>query len=230
MTLTIIVGDVGSGKTLLMTYLCSLEQRPVYANYRINKENWNRLQPQMIYDISDSLIAIDELFVWLNSRVSSSVLHEYLTAMLLQSRKNKTDYIGTVQMFRTVDINFREMCDYVIIARNDTANQQFRYELMKNSSIKPFVKHFVIPYSKAAMIFPLYDTNEKIPVSPDVLGGAIVDKRDILPEVEEHIERMLLKGPPKAWSRSAVDGYCTEVGLSQIHARTIYNAIRLRMV
>lgn len=230
MTSTIIVGDVGSGKTLFQTYLCVSDHRPVYANYEIKIDRWSRLQPQMIFELQDCLVVMDEMYLWLEARVSSNQLNEYLSYMLFQSRKNGTDYIGTAQLFRTIDVRFREMADFIVIAKNDKKNKVFRYEMLKNSSVHPIIKKFEIPYDRAKEIFSLYDTKEKIPISPDILGGAITDKRTILPEVETHIERMLKMGPARSWSRSAVDGYCVRNNLSKVHSSTIYNELRLRSI
>lgn len=228
MSLTIIVGDVGSGKTLLQTYFAIQESRPVYSNYPINIPNYNKLEPIVLTELNDALVVIDEMFVWLNSRVSSAKLHEFLSAMLFQMRKSSVDYIGTAQLFRTIDVNFREMCDYVIQARNDRKAKLFHYEMLKNSSIRPIIKHFNLTYEKASAIFPYYSTYSKVPVSPDVLGGAITDRRSILPAVETHISTMLKLKPANKWTRSAVDGYCTHHGLSKVHASTIYNELRYR--
>lgn len=228
MSLTIIVGDVGSGKTLFQTWLCVTDKRPVYANYRIGIDRWAALQPSMIFDLQDCLVVMDEMYLWLEARVSSAKLNEYLSYMLFQSRKNATDYIGTAQIFGTVDVRFREMADYIVMARNDARARCFRYEVLKNSSIRPMVKRLSLSYDDASKVFPLYDTKEKIPIPPDTLGGAVLDKREILPEVEKHISTMLEKAAARSWTRSAVEAYCVRAGLPRQYSSVIYGELRLR--
>lgn len=244
MTITTIVGDVGSGKTTLCTYLAVRDGRDIWSNYGIKVERYHDLDPEQIEDLYDCVICGDELWSWLDCRVSGAKLNEYISYMLYTSRKSATRYIGTCQSFMSIDLRWRQMTDYIVMCKNHGEPSEFLrdgrknprydpdgwfdYKILKQSSDAPRLKNFRITFKDAYSIFALYDTYERFPINPDIRGGAIQDKCKLLERLEPIIDAMLEQSPPAKWSRSAVEGHCTKNRLPKQYASVIYNEMRLR--
>lgn len=232
MTLTSIIGDVGTGKTLLATALALKDNRKIYSNYKINSDRYERLEPSMLVEINEpSLIIMDEAYMWLEARTSSKNLNRYISYLLFQSRKSKQEYIITAQLFGTVDLRFREMSDYIILADRSEGNiidGDFVYKVFKQSNIHSCIRSFSISYEKAVDIFKYYDTAEKIPIPYDLIGDSILDKRDMLPEVDEIIIQLLKVRKAKDWTRAQITDHCLRHSLPKVYIEPIYNGIKAR--
>jgi len=155
-----VYGDLGSGKTLFLTYLALKNHKkiPVYANYRIDLPNCYLIEPSdlvsMQYD--KALILLDEAYTWLESRVSGSKLNRYVSYVIFQSRKRGLDFVLSAQLSITLDIRFRELCDLFVLANRH--KQGFRY-LLLTKSLR--MKSFLLPYDYAEKkLFKIYDTYE----------------------------------------------------------------------
>lgn len=246
MTLTIIVGDVGSGKTALMTHLIVQENRDIWSNYEVRVPRWRRLEPEMIVDLQDCIVAGDELWSWIEARCSgTSKANEYMSHMLFLSRKDGNDYYGTAQLFRSIDLRFREMADLIVQceAHGDprptlrdgrpnpryTPNGWFQYDCLKRSNKRNTERKFCITFQDAhENIFPLYDTYEKPFVNPDLVGAVVQNKVELLKRLQPYIDELLSSAPASKWSRSAVEGYCVHKALPKAWVSVIYAELRYR--
>lgn len=241
------MGDRGSGKTLITTALAVDDDmdRPVYANYKINIPNWHRLEPQMLPELSNCLVCIDEAYLWLDCRAHGK-LQEFLSYILFQSRKDDIHLILTQQIFGTIDIRFREMADLIILAeckgdphktnkdgtpnKNYTPNGKFKYSVMKRSNIKPQFRKIDLPFIAAEKIYPYYDTNEKIPISPDLISAAVMDKTTLLPEVEVMVNELLRMYDPKKISKPVVADFCVRRNVGKVYIDLVFNAIKAKVI
>jgi hypothetical protein len=177
--LVIILGTKGSGKTLFSTTRALNSKREVYANYRIDIENYNHLEVMDLVDISNSVdIMIDEAYVWLESRISGFFLNRFLSYMLWQSRKRDIDMYLTAQKFRALDLRFREECDVIVKCKTriNLKKDNFHFSILWIAENK--VNNFTLSYKDAEKIFPLYDTYQIIePYTKEELNFELL-KRD----------------------------------------------------
>lgn len=230
MTLTNIYGDVGTGKTLLATVLGIMDGREIYANYTIHHPRAHKIEPQDLVSIEDGIVILDESYMWLEARTSAKNLNRYISYILFQSRKRKQEYILTEQLFGTVDLRFREMSDYIILADRDEKGN-FVYSVYRNSNTKPEIRRFCIDKSHVEEIGVYYDTDEQIPISPDLIADSVIDKRDLLPEVDDIIERMFQQNPlQKYWTKAAVSDWCLRNGYAKLYVDLVFNGIRARRI
>lgn len=161
--LVIILGNLGSGKTLIMTLLSYHDKREVWSNYKINSKNYRVLDVVDLLDLPDNIILLmDEAYAWIESRVSSSTLNEYLSSILFHTRKTNTDIYLTTPMFSTIDKRFRHQANYIILCehRNNFNTDDFHF-LFYNKDNKTYGSN-TLTYSNAKKYFNLYDTYEKI--------------------------------------------------------------------
>src|SRR4030042_4075128 len=127
-----IEGDVGSGKTLLSTFMAIDDPRPVYANYKINIPNFKPLKPEMLWELNKpTLIILDEAYTWLENRTSGKPINRYMSYILFQSRKRGLDFILTDQIVGTIDPRYRWMINFDI--QSEVHEHGFLYQLTKLS-------------------------------------------------------------------------------------------------
>jgi len=120
MTVYGIVGDIGCGKTLLMTYLgyqCYLDGYTVYANYNLK---FPYIPIDQIKDIDfmqtfPNIVLIDEAWITADSRKASTYKNIALSKSVLQSRKQRADLIYTTQYANQIDLRIRQITKEFII-------------------------------------------------------------------------------------------------------------------
>lgn len=154
-----VLGNLGTGKTLFLTYIATKFNRDVYSNYELKL---NHYKPLKVIDLlnlpNDIEVFIDEGYTWLESRVSSKALNRYLSYILLQSRKRTINIYITAQLFSTVDLRFREQSNIIIICKR--IDDGFSYRLINRDTNS--IKSFILPYEKAKLFYKYYDTYEII--------------------------------------------------------------------
>lgn len=156
-----VLGNLGSGKTLFLTYLATKFVRIVYSNYKLNIKNYKSLKVIDLLDLPNNIeVFIDEGYTWLESRVSSKVLNRYLSYIVLQSRKRTINIYITAQMFSTVDVRFREQSDIIILCTKLPKEKGFQYKILNRHNNNYL--NFVLPMDKAKNYFQYYDTYEII--------------------------------------------------------------------
>jgi len=158
--LTVIIGNLGSGKTLFLTYLATkMPDRTIYSNFNINLPNVKPLKADKLLNVPDDIeLFLDEGYTWLESRVSSSQFNRYLTYLLYQSRKRSNNFYITLQDFSTMDKRFRRQTDLLIIAQKSAL--AFKYLFIDYTSFKTY--KYKLPFHEAQKLFSLYDTTEVI--------------------------------------------------------------------
>ncbi len=184
-----IVGNRGSGKTLLLTIIGCKTKRLIYSNYKIKIKNYNPLEVIDLLTLKDNVeVFIDEGYSWLESRTSSKVLNRYLSYIILQSRKRTIDIYITAQMFSSVDIRFRQQSDVIVHCKRikDIFYYTF-YDLSKPNTSK----RFILPFNKAKKYFKLYNTYEIIDsYEKEALEFSLISKnpKKLLKKVKEVVD------------------------------------------
>jgi hypothetical protein len=113
-----ILGDCGSGKTLLMTYLLYSDFKkgyPIYANYKLNFE-FNHLTSAFFKDyakfpVYKATLGFDEFSLYMNARRFASKQNMNLSPFIKQTRKRELSLYWSAQQNRQVDILVRENTD-----------------------------------------------------------------------------------------------------------------------
>lgn len=160
-----VIGNIGSGKTLLLTTLAHMFYENgyyVFSNYHIDKkliknieyirtiEELNKLKNE---PNKKKFFAVDEGQQDLDSRASLSKYNRFITKLFLQSRKYSCHIALTSQFFSAIDIRIRALSNFIIMPTKlyfDPFNQ------------KPFMVRAVttviyqdIRYSNIPIFFPL---------------------------------------------------------------------------
>jgi len=161
--LVIILGNLGSGKTYIMTLLTYSDNRLILSNYKIIRKNSKKIDVPDLLDLPDDIILLmDEGYSWIESRSSSDSLNKYLSSVLFHTRKSNTDIYITTPMYSTLDKRFRNQANFIIFCkhRNNFETDDFHF-LFYDVNNKTYGK-YTLEYSKAKEYFNLYDTNEKV--------------------------------------------------------------------
>jgi len=162
-----VIGELGSGKTLGMTYMGIRNYvkyegtRTIFANYHLFDVPFNFVDsPEQIDDIHSGIFLADELWLWLDSRVSSSKRNRFVSAILAKSRKRDLDILYTSQSFSQVDKRVRKITDFVAVPSHNEASHRCTIRIYTNPAgdLIKILKFNAIP------IYELYDTTEEIKV------------------------------------------------------------------
>ena len=162
-----ITGNMGSGKTLLATAFAehyrTTQKSNIYANYGLNI-SYTPLRMQDIadceFDFSNSVLIIDEIHLFMDSRQSSTKKNRIISYFITQSRKRNIVLIYTTQQSHQIDKRLRSNTDYFIKCENLTPGVKedmfIRWTIhdMDNNE-----KSFIL---KADPYFKLYDTHQMI--------------------------------------------------------------------
>jgi len=162
-----IFGDMGSGKTLYMTYYTlkyyvedKLYER-AFANYHIKSPNKKRPVELLTFEAfkalgktSEALVCLDEAYIWLDSRMSGTKRNRQISYLVLQSRKRGFDIAYTAQAQSSIDLRMRRFTEIKVLA--EKRENGFKYvELFGNK-----VRERFLPFKQAEKIYPYYDTKE----------------------------------------------------------------------
>ncbi len=194
-----IVGNPGSGKTLLSTLAAidALESgKEVFANYPIDYTTADGRRVHVIdigklyqmlnetgiqFELHGAFLILDEAYAGLDSRVSSSPFSRYISYFLFQSRKLGFDIVFTCQLASSVDKRLNKLSDYWVVAEEgaDVDDDGMTHQCFNYTLTDPNVSstmEFQIDESLSRAIFPRYQT-QKI-VRPSELVGQSKDKKD----------------------------------------------------
>lgn len=168
--ITLIIGDVGSGKTLLMCLFSLLSNRKVFTNFKIKDKDKKigKFAIKHILDekIQSSDVFIDEFYLYMDSRKFMSDINALLSYFAFQSRKLDLSIYLSTQIIRTIDIRMREMIDNVIECEKVVRNGKligFSYSIFANiNTSNGGVKRLFLSLKNAIPYFSKYDTYQII--------------------------------------------------------------------
>lgn len=225
MSLMVIYGDLGSGKTSLAVMLAINDERQVYANFNIKSDRFHALEPQHLHDInSPTLVIIDEAYNWLESRLSGKDINRYLSYVLFQSRKRQIDFIITAQLLSSIDLRFKSMADMYVLA--EKTREGFRYTVMYPGR-KHSRKVLTMTYGIAQRYFPFFDTYEKVdPIDDELILRVTPNRSQVIPELDKIIMKMLQEHPANKWTTGMVEDYCLENKHPHMYYRWLHNRIK----
>ncbi len=157
----VIVGELGRGKTLTMTYLLLkdkvLRNRTIYTNYKCIFADRILYFPKELLEVKNGSVGLDEGWLWIHSRASHSMQNKVINHILLASRKLDLDIYITSQSFKQLDAWVRRITDVVILPT--FINENKCYIDYYNPDMIFIKREKFCPKP----IFNLYNTKEIIP-------------------------------------------------------------------
>lgn len=168
-----IVGELGTGKTLTLTYLLLRDKikynRYIVTNYWTAFSDRIIRHPMDIEYVSDCSLGLDELWLWLDSRMTFSNTNRVLANILRRSRKVGVDVYFTTHNIRNIDYRLRQVVDLWVVPEYVSPDRCY-YKIVDPINMVPLARKWFVP----KYIFPLYDTEEI--VEP-------IDYREVLEEI-----------------------------------------------
>lgn len=166
--LTIVEGDLGTGKTLLLSHYGDLEREVfVYPNYNLDVPKFKKkISPFDIENLYVGLVLLQGFYTWLDCRLSSSELNRYLTRdLVFNSRKRELNLIVDLQLEDSIDKRFYKLASLKIDAHglcelpNGKQGYVYTYNSIKRGKIIGS-KDKVLPLERAEYLYDIYNTYE----------------------------------------------------------------------
>lgn len=224
--LVLILGGLGSGKTLLLALIALMDDRPIWSNFEIKDARYHELTPSGIDALDRSVALMDEGYVWIESRVSSSLINRIVSQVLFQSRKRKTDIAVSAQLEKTLDVRFRDMADYIIVA--EKGENEFIYHVFEQASDQE-IGTMCIQFEEAPLIWDLYDTDQQISRTTVYQLAEIENDPVVLNRlVNELADKIEAAYPNKKIHQWMIEDLCLELGVPNKFAKWINNRLRKR--
>lgn len=227
MTLTMIIGGLGAGKTLFSTILACNVSQPVYSNYKIDAPNYHPFDLNQFLNgnYDNCLLLLDEAYVYLDSRLPGRLLNRVLSYVLFQSRKMGMEIIVTTQLYSTLDVRFRELADYVTKARRTGKGFQYRIKNVETGIVKSFFLH----EHYAGQFYNRFDTMERVEPVEDMnavkrftvpTGEKLNSAQDFGEEVLKQITDEF--GEDQKPTHDLVDFYCEALEVAPYLRKMVY--------
>lgn len=175
-----IIGKRGCGKTLTMAKIITEELRKgknIYTNFHINKKALPKIQHKLLHIIDNNFLLnygtfklyncalfIDEIYVYIDSRMSSSKRNRIWSYFINQTRKRDVDMYYTTQFFKQVEVRLRNNTEVFIFPESFEHEQKiFVRNAIYTNSIK---SDELLKIKEERFIgnefFNVYDTDEII--------------------------------------------------------------------
>lgn len=146
-----VVGKMGQGKTLSMTVLgmalSMFSKKPLFANYTLNKFEYNKIEKlNDLWEANSGIVMLDELWLTMDSRLWKDNVK--LSRWLNQTRKKDLIILYTTQHISQVDIRIRRATDWLIVCEKKSEGIwitfiEYQYGLIgKKILIKDQKKHY----------------------------------------------------------------------------------------
>lgn len=175
MTILGINGKLRQGKGILLTNLAidvANSGLPVLSNYKIDHKNCKTID---FYDFiklikqpraeQQTMLALDEIQNWLDSYIGQSKSGRYGSYLIFQSAKLGYDVGYTTQLTMRAQNTLRELADFRIYAKKDSAAEKFYYFWLDPNITDddvPTGAGFTITYEQASEWWNRYDTYEAV--------------------------------------------------------------------
>ncbi len=161
-----VVGELGAGKTLTMTYLIwrnyYYKKKKVFSNYTLYGIPFTLVNSINDFEkIQDGVFGGDELWSWADSRLSQKSRNRFISTILLKSRKRGLTIIYTTQSFDQIDKRIRKITDFVAYPIINRTGEVCKVLLFRGAKPSPTNLMHTL-YFKTKPIFELYNSNEEI--------------------------------------------------------------------
>lgn len=197
MSLFGIVGELGSGKTLTLSYLALknwlIKGRIIYSNYHLYHIPYFEITTVRQLDIMiEGVFVADEFWVNVDARTSTKSRNRIVSDIARRSRKRNLEYIYTSQTLDQIDKRIRKIQDftgYPILSGDDSICKVVVFR----SGYPKVSKYLHTFYYRTAFIFDVFDTNEEVfPLEDDYKSGRDLEIKIVYykekPKKGEYIE------------------------------------------
>jgi len=184
-----VVGELGAGKTLSLTYLAYrnfMKGRKIYSNYKLSFPYTKVTSIEQLEDMKSGFFAGDELWLWIDARASTSKKNKVVSSILLKSRKRDIHFSYTTQSFSQVDKRVRNITDFIAVPMLSPRENWCRLLIMTNPS------HSIVKTIKfrTENVFKMYDTTEEIEPIDSMIGEQEEKKKDKIDELKDVIKKL----------------------------------------
>lgn len=192
--LILILGDRGSGKTLLLTRFGLKSFLPFYANYHIYEDKEKNILHKRYRELHieeilhmDNLpanILLTEAYEYFENRLGMGALERYMSYITFQTRKKKKNLIIDTQLDNTIDNRFMRLCNYIIFAEVETYG--FHYFITD----KKVISEFDIPLDSAEKIWGKYDSWEIVTTPQIEELGKQLEVQMNKPKLKDNLKKL----------------------------------------
>jgi hypothetical protein len=182
-------GELGSGKTLTLTFLIwknwFYRKKKVYSNYHLFKIPYIYINSTTALDkMGDGFFGADEFWLWVDALETKVKKNRVTTNILLKSRKRGLTYCYSSQTLEQLNRRVRKVQDFTSYPILNPAESICKVVVFRTGfpNAGTYMKTF---YFKTNLIFTLYDTNEEIQPLQDGEGMAIDERIIFQPEHEK---------------------------------------------
>lgn len=175
-----------------MVILSFYQKRKIIANFSIDFSQINNdliveefdLNKFLRTEYENCIVLLDEVYTYLESRISGSELNRAMSYILFQSRKKNIELYITAQLLKSIDVRFRELSDCYIIANRKGLD--FNYTFI----IEKIQFEVTFNYQKVEKFFSFYNTNEVIKTTNQKVLFDIQDSDDKLDDIQKYAEEI----------------------------------------
>jgi hypothetical protein len=167
-------GNIREGKTIFLMYqawklhnwnmaVSEKHRLPIYTNFEIRYPEAHKVEVSELLDlegISAGFMPVQELYGWLESRVSSSNLSKYVSYFIFQSGKRGVGVHGDAQLGSSVDLRFWDLAHIIGQVHRDDFNQKFCYDFAVRCGRGVRLAHRDLPFVEARKFWNDYNTAE----------------------------------------------------------------------
>jgi hypothetical protein len=175
MVLFCFVGDLGSGKTLSLTFLTwknwFYRKKKIYSNYHLFKIPYVWVDSVSTMEtMSHGWFSADEFWLWVDALDSKEKKNRVVTNILLKSRKRDLTYAYTSQTINQLNLRVRKVQDFTCMPILNADESVCKCVVFKGCSNMTYMKTF---YFKTGLFKTMYDHTEEVAPLKD-LGEALV--------------------------------------------------------
>lgn len=162
-----IVGELGSGKTLGLSYLAwfnwAVRGRRIFSNYDFFGFPYTKvLSVPSIEKMQGGFFAGDELWLWLDSHSSRDKKARLITNILLKSRKRDLVIAYSTQTIKQIVKRVRDITDFVAYPIMYPDRKTMRMETFRGNDPSFATRQKPARIFKTEPIFAIYDTEQEI--------------------------------------------------------------------
>jgi len=198
-----IIGELGAGKTLALTFLAwhnwMRKNKKIYSNYKLFKIPYVEIGALSHLDtMRDGFACIDEFWTLIDARTTTTKRNKLVADILLKSRKRELTYTFTTQMLDLLDKRVRKIMDFTAYPVMNTQETLTKILIFRTGYPKKqgLLKTF---YFKNQLVYQMFNTNQEIQTvdesdkPPRIMFQEEEDKEPIIfdtwKEANEHGER-----------------------------------------
>lgn len=167
MVLFSIVGELGSGKTLALTYLAwsnwFKKKKRIFSNYTLYGIPFTPVKTLPSLDkMKEGFFAGDELWLWVDSRATKNEKNRLVSSILLKSRKRGITIAYTTQSIHQVEKRIRDVTDFIGYPLMSIDNSWCRLEIFRGPKASIATRINPPVYFLCEPVYAMFNTYEEV--------------------------------------------------------------------